>query len=105
MHHSLDRLESLVFFKSALIRIADGGTGIPDADRDRIFQRFVQLDPSRRTDGAGLGLPIASWIANVHDGTLTLEATGTHGSTFCITLPLRTTGPEPREPAISEVCD
>jgi signal transduction histidine kinase len=89
----------------AVIRIADGGTGIPDADRDRIFQRFVQLDPSRRTDGAGLGLPIASWIANVHQGTLTLEATGIHGSTFRIMLPLRTAGPEPGEQAIAEASD
>jgi two-component system, OmpR family, sensor kinase len=79
----------------ALIRMADGGAGIPDADRERIFQRFVQLDPSRRSVGVGLGLPIASWIAHVHGGELALEASGSQGSTFRITLPLRMSGPEP----------
>jgi signal transduction histidine kinase len=75
-----------------LIRIADGGAGIPDADRERIFHRFVQLDPSRRSDGAGLGLPIASWIAGVHGGAMVLESTGPHGSLFRISLPLRGAG-------------
>lgn len=82
----------------ALIRIADGGSGIPDADRERIFSRFVQLDPSRRSAGAGLGLPIANWIAHLHHGSLTLETSGPHGSTFCISLPLRAADPEPVVP-------
>jgi two-component system, OmpR family, sensor kinase len=69
------------------VRIADTGTGIPSADRARVFDRFVQLDPARRGCGAGLGLPIARWIAEVHGGTLTLESSGPDGSTFCVTLP------------------
>jgi two-component system OmpR family sensor kinase len=76
---------------SATIRITDGGVGVADADRERIFHRFVQIDPSRRAEGAGLGLSIARWITTVHHGTLTLEASGPHGSTFCITLPSRGT--------------
>jgi two-component system OmpR family sensor kinase len=80
----------------ASIRIADDGAGIPSADRERIFDRFVQLDPSRRSDGAGLGLPIARWIAGVHGGTLLLERTGPDGSTFCLSLPLRPMGAEPQ---------
>jgi len=71
------------------IRITDGGRGVADGDRDRIFHRFVQLDPSRRSEGAGLGLAIARWIASVHHGTLALEASGPQGSTFCISLPVR----------------
>jgi heavy metal sensor kinase len=70
------------------IRVADGGGGVADADRERIFHRFVQLDPSRRSEGAGLGLSIARWIASVHHGTLALEASGPRGSTFCISLPV-----------------
>jgi two-component system, OmpR family, sensor kinase len=69
------------------IRVADEGPGIPDADRVRIFDRFVQLDPARRGHGTGLGLPIARWIAEAHGGTLDLESTGPGGSTFRITLP------------------
>ena len=70
------------------VRVADTGAGIADADRARIFERFVQLDPSRRAEGTGLGLPIAKWIAEVHDGSLSVESTGPAGSTFCIVLPI-----------------
>lgn len=69
------------------VRVADTGPGIPDADRGRIFDRFVQLDPSRRTEGTGLGLTIARWIAEAHQGSLRLESTGPRGSTFCVELP------------------
>jgi len=68
------------------IRVADGGTGIPEADRARIFDRFVRLDEARTGNGAGLGLPIAKWIAEAHGGTLALETTAPTGSTFCATL-------------------
>jgi signal transduction histidine kinase len=70
------------------VRVRDTGAGIPESDRARIFDRFVQLDPSRRTAGTGLGLPIAKWIAEIHQGSLSLEATGPGGSTFCVDLPL-----------------
>jgi signal transduction histidine kinase len=60
----------------AYVRVRDSGGGIPEPDRARIFDRFVQLDPSRRTEGTGLGLPIAKWIAEVHHGSLALESTG-----------------------------
>ena len=71
------------------IRVVDQGNGIPDADRSRIFDRFVQLDPSRRTEGAGLGLTIAKWIAEAHGGSITIEATSPRGTTFCVALPRR----------------
>ncbi len=70
------------------VRVTDTGGGIPEADRDRIFHRFVQLDPSRRADGTGLGLTIAKWIAEAHEGSLSLESSGPGGSTFCVVLPL-----------------
>jgi heavy metal sensor kinase len=70
------------------VRVHDSGDGIADADRVRIFDRFVQLDPSRRADGTGLGLTIAKWIAEAHDGSLQLESSGPGGSTFCVELPV-----------------
>jgi two-component system OmpR family sensor kinase len=84
------------------IRVTDEGPGIPLDDQRRIFDRFVQLDAARRGQGAGLGLPIARWIAEAHRGTLVLEHSGAGGSTFCLSLPAgsdldflaRETGPE-----------
>ncbi len=70
------------------VRVADSGTGIAESDRARVFERFVQLDPSRRAEGTGLGLPIAKWIAEIHQGSLTVESTGPTGSTFCVVLPI-----------------
>jgi len=67
------------------IRIRDNGPGIPLENRERIFQRFVRFD--HHSEGAGLGLPIARWIAEAHGGTLVLESTGPTGSCFVVTLP------------------
>jgi len=72
---------------AVVVRVSDSGPGIPDSDRHRIFDRFVQLDPSRRGQGTGLGLPIARWIAEAHRGTLVLERSGPDGTTFCVSLP------------------
>ena len=70
------------------IRVTDEGHGIPPDDQRRIFDRFVQLDPARRGQGIGLGLPIARWIAEAHHGTLVLECSGPQGTTFCVSLPV-----------------
>jgi signal transduction histidine kinase len=70
------------------IRVTDGGSGIAPEDCARIFDRFVQLDPSRRSGGAGLGLTIAKWIAEAHRGSLRVESSGPGGSTFCVVLPI-----------------
>jgi signal transduction histidine kinase len=85
---------------SITVRIADSGPGIPTADRARIFDRFVRLDSARSGNGAGLGLPIARWIAEAHRGALDLERSGPDGSTFCISLPVENSGPStPGPPA------
>ena len=67
------------------LRITNDGPGIPAVDHTRIFERFVRLDNS---DGAGLGLPIARWIAEAHGGTLELDGSGPGRTTFVVTLPL-----------------
>ena len=68
------------------ITVADEGPGVAPADRDRIFNRFVRLESSGGTAGAGLGLPIARWIAEAHGGQLALDDER-HGCRFRITLP------------------
>ena len=74
--------------RSVYIRVKDEGDGIPESDRVRIFDRFVQLDAARRGAGTGLGLPIARWIAEAHGGRLDLEDTRATGSTFVVELPV-----------------
>jgi heavy metal sensor kinase len=67
------------------LTVDDAGPGIPEAERERIFERFVRLETARPTSGGGLGLPIARWIAEQHGGSLRLESHG-GGSRFVATL-------------------
>src|SRR6266513_202214 len=56
-----------------VLTVADGGPGIPEADRSRVVERFVRLEQSRSQPGSGLGLSLASAVARLHGGELTLE--------------------------------
>ena len=73
------------------VDVTDTGPGIPAEARERIFERFVRLEPARgdagARSGAGLGLAIARWIAEAHGGRLELRRSGPGGSTFTVTLP------------------
>ncbi len=66
--------------------VADHGTGVPSADRDRVLERFVRLDQSRERPGSGLGLSLASAIAHFHGGRLRLEDNAP-GLRVVLTLP------------------
>ena len=55
-----------------LLTVADSGPGIPEADRTRVVERFVRLEQSRSQPGSGLGLSLASAVARLHGGELTL---------------------------------
>lgn len=56
-----------------LLIVADNGPGIPEADRGRVVERFVRLEQSRSKPGSGLGLSLASAVARLHGGELTME--------------------------------
>jgi hypothetical protein len=56
-----------------LLTVADRGPGIPEAERARAIERFVRLEQSRSQPGSGLGLSLASAVARLHGGELTLE--------------------------------
>jgi len=65
--------------------VSDSGLGVHAADRERILEAGVRLDPAR--PGSGLGLAIARAIAEAHGGRLTVESARGHGSTFALVLP------------------
>jgi signal transduction histidine kinase len=71
-----------------VLAVEDDGPGIPEPDRERIFERFARADSARsaRDGGAGLGLAIAQDIAERHGGTLHLDSTPS-GARFVLTLP------------------
>jgi signal transduction histidine kinase len=56
-----------------LLSVADNGPGIPEGDRAHVVERFVRLEQSRSQPGSGLGLSLASAVARLHGGELTLE--------------------------------
>ncbi|CAL9434089.1 HAMP domain-containing sensor histidine kinase [Streptomyces sp. Tu 3180] len=72
-----------------VLGVADDGEGVAEADRERIFERFVRLDAARSRDegGAGLGLAIARDVAVRHGGTLTVGSAPTGGALFELRLP------------------
>jgi signal transduction histidine kinase len=70
-----------------LIRVVDSGRGIPTEAQARIFERFYRGNPGEKQGGAGLGLSIAQWIAQLHGGVLELERSGPQGSSFLAKLP------------------
>lgn len=57
----------------AELSVADTGPGIPEADRERVLDRFVRLEASRNSPGTGLGLSLVAAVARLHDATLTLD--------------------------------
>jgi signal transduction histidine kinase len=65
------------------LEVRDSGPGIPPELRDRLFQRFFRGGGAGRDSGAGLGLPIARWIAEAHGGKIWIEG----GSTFVVEMP------------------
>ncbi|MFD6181120.1 sensor histidine kinase [Streptomyces goshikiensis] len=78
----------------ALLEVTDDGPGIPEADRDRVFERFVRLDPdrSRAAGGTGLGLAIAREIARAHGGDVQALASSAGGARLVLRVPGRTPG-------------
>ncbi|MEU1490603.1 HAMP domain-containing sensor histidine kinase [Streptomyces sp. NPDC005776] len=72
-----------------VVEVTDDGAGVPEAERERIFERFVRLDDARTRDegGAGLGLAIARDVAVRHGGLLRVSGAGERGARFALWLP------------------
>jgi heavy metal sensor kinase len=74
----------------AVVSVEDTGIGIALADQSRIFERFYRVDKarSRELGGAGLGLAIAQWIVQLHQGSITVQSELGKGSMFRVEIPL-----------------
>lgn len=72
-----------------VITVDDDGPGLPESERERVFERWVRLDTgrSRADGGSGLGLPIARSIARAHGGDITLTDSPLGGARAVVTLP------------------
>jgi signal transduction histidine kinase len=82
----------------AVARVADNGAGIPEDERERVFDRFHRTnEPAfRSVPGTGLGLYLSRQLAEGHGGSLVIESsTPGAGTTFALTLPRAVTAPAP----------
>ena len=91
------------------LSVADHGPGIPERDRERIFERFYRVDRarSRETGGTGLGLAIVRHVATNHGGVVSVDSLEGEGSKFTLRLPASPAGgaPEPAPPEVGAAHD
>ncbi len=69
------------------VSVWDTGTGIKPEDREKIFEEFEQLDPSKATEGTGLGLSLTKKLVELHGGQIEVGGTYGKGAIFNIYLP------------------
>ena len=72
--------------KELLFRVTDQGPGIPESERDRIFEPFHRVPGERDMSGAGLGLAIARGFAQANGGRVWVESREGQGTTFVLAL-------------------
>ena len=89
--HAHERVEVAVYRDGphVVLTVDDDGAGIPEDQRERVFERFVRLDEARARDagGSGLGLAIVREIVLAHGGEATATASALGGVRFSISLP------------------
>jgi signal transduction histidine kinase len=75
---------------NAVLTVGDDGPGIAEADRARVFERFVRLDAHRARSGGGtgLGLAIVSEVVASHGGSVTIEDRPGGGTVVIVQVPL-----------------
>jgi two-component system heavy metal sensor histidine kinase CusS len=74
------------------VTVSDNGCGITPEHLPRVFDRFYRVDPSRSSDGAGLGLALVKSIVDLHGGTARIESEVNRGTTVTLTFPVREVG-------------
>ena len=73
--------------KDIIVKIRDYGIGMDETEKEKIFDRFYQIDKSHSQNGAGLGLSIVKRIIELSEGKISVESEKDKGSVFEIKLP------------------
>jgi two-component system sensor histidine kinase CiaH len=81
---------------TASVAVEDAGPGVAPEDRERVFDRFWRA-PGAPAGGTGLGLAIAKWIADHHDGSISVERSAAGGARFEVRIPSPSNQPTPQE--------
>ena len=74
--------------KWAILKVSDDGIGIDSQHLDKIWDRFYQVDPSRSSSSAGLGLSMVKEIVKLHHGEISVISQPGEGTEFTVKLPL-----------------
>ncbi|MCL1795966.1 MAG: HAMP domain-containing histidine kinase [Clostridia bacterium] len=74
--------------QNAVTVLSDNGPGMDVETKRRIFEKFYQGDPSRATEGNGLGLSLVKRISDLANGTITVDSEPGAGSVFTVSLPI-----------------
>jgi len=90
----------------AVVRVVDDGRGIPPEMLERVFEMFVQLDPTLENGrgGMGIGLALSKRLVEMHGGTIVAKSAGVdHGTEFVVRLPLASAGETATSPSESPI--
>lgn len=80
---------------AVVLSVEDGGRGVPESEREKIFERYYRANRSDSTPGHGLGLPIVRGLVTACGGTVWVEDATNGGAAFRVTLPVRSEVDEP----------
>ena len=72
---------------NVILWVSDNGPGVPDADKERVLERFARLDISRNTQGTGLGLSLVNSSIKFHKGSISLLDSNPNGLIVKLELP------------------
>ena len=93
------RVTTAVLGGKAVLDVSDNGPGIPEGQRESVFERFRRL-PGTSASGSGLGLPISREIVACHGGTIDVDV-GANGSGTCIRVRMPPAPMKTRDDAVS----